>query len=487
MRDKAPNFLFITSDEHRADALGCAGNASIQTPHLDALASEGVRFERLYCQGPLCQPARASLLTGRHVAEHGLLWNGPEIPASWTTMPRSLQERGYETAIVGKTHFLADPQFSNPSLRRRQERHIQALGFDHVSEEFDKYVHAREGVLTPYMQYLEERGLLQPYLDQVHRLRFPGPHVWDGETSVVPREHDLTTFVLEEALAWLGARSQERPFFLWLSFVPPHPPFVDDPDWAAVYADAEVPAPVAPPIETPENPWGHYLRELGRYKLLMRMPDSAVANTRRHYYGQISLIDEAVGRLLQVLDETGLASNTWVIYTSDHGEMLGDHGVWTKGIFHLPSVLVPGIIRPPGGAATARVVTEPVESVDLTATMLDLAGAPVPVCGRSLTPQLVDGKPLSPSAVASELSFFGHHLLAVATERYRYTYDRATDWPCELFDLVEDPAERHNLVDDPGKRGIRDDLHADYIAPRLKHPVHDGVVRELGDICHSPR
>lgn len=479
MTGDRPNILFITSDQHRADVLGCAGNPTVRTPNLDGLARNGVRFERMYCQGPLCQPSRASLLTGRHVAEHGMLWNGPDMPTSWATMPGALQEQGYETAVVGKTHFHAGRP--RPSQLAEQQRHIRALGFDHVVEEFDKYVHVMDGVSSPYTRHLDDHGLLQTYADQVRRLDWLGPDAWRGETSVVPRGHDLTTFVVSEAADWLTARSNRRPFFLWLSFVAPHAPFADDPDWAAVYADADIPSPTGPPIDPPESPWGHYLDELGRHGSLMSMPAAAQTNAARHYYGQVSLVDESIGRLLDVLDDTGSGADTWVVYTSDHGEMLGDHGLWNKMVFYLPSVLVPAIIRPPAGGA-GDVVVEPVEAVDLTATMLELAGASVPVCGRSLLPR-IRGEPLDPRPASSELSALGHHLLAVATDRYRYTYDRAHGHPCELFDLAEDPAELHNLVDDPTARALRDSLHARYISPRLAEPAADGVVSQLGRTC----
>ena len=422
---RPPNIVLVMSDQHRADALGCAGNEVVQTPHLDRLASDGFRFERMYCQGPLCKPSRASLLTGRHVGEHGMLWNGGAMPATWATMARALKDRGYDTAVVGKTHFGGG------------ERNARALGFDHVVEEFDKYSHARENACTPYTRYLEERGLLAEYRAQVRRLDWLGPRAWDGETSVVPAEHDLTTFILDRAVSWLEGRSSGRPFFLSLSFVGPHPPFTDDPEWAAVYADAPVPPPIGPRIEPQDNSWGHYLRELGRFGALMSLPEPRVANTTRHYYGQVSRIDDAVGRLCAVLDELGHGPDTWVVYTSDHGEMLGDHGLWNKAVFYLPSVLVPGIVRPPDGGVGV-VVPDPVESIDLTATIIELAGAVLPVCGRSLLPRL-RGDTMEPRPATSELAALGHHLLMVATDRHRYTYDRATGEACELFDLADDP------------------------------------------------
>ena len=191
------------------------------------------------------------------------------------------------------------------------------------------------------------------------------------------------------------------------------------------------------------------------------------AQAGRHYYGKISLIDQKIGDIVKTVDELGFGKNTWFFYSADHGEMLGDHKLLFKNVFYHPSVLVPNIVRPPGGMK-GRTINGPTESIDITATMMDISGADLPACrGRSLAP-FTKGEGKAREVAYSELAGHGNKgnfFVNAATQRYRYQYDKENKIVCQLFDLQKDPGESHNLVDEPGYAGIRKDLHKDYVTP----------------------
>lgn len=239
-----PNILFVFADQHRHDALGCAGNGLIETPNIDQLSSSGVRFTDAWCQSPICQPSRAALITGRYPHELGVMRNfGPDMDSGWPTFMKQLQQAGYNTANVGKTHYyaegLAEPD-GEIDMRRHTAR-VAEFGFDHVVEEFDRYVHAMDNVLTPYTSYLKATGVYEAYRDKIKSIWRLTEHHWDGVTSPLSKEQDLTSFLTREAQSWLSLQSADQPFFLQVSYVQPHVPLMGDPDWASFYRELEIP------------------------------------------------------------------------------------------------------------------------------------------------------------------------------------------------------------------------------------------------------
>ena len=471
-----PNILFITTDEHRYDALGAAGNKVIQTPNLDKLAAGGVRFARTYCQGPLCQPSRASIMTGQYVHQHGQTWNRFDMKPEWPTMMKQLQKSGYFTAKIGKTHFYAGSPSGSRDLRKNQG-FVRSFGLDYVLEEFDKQAHAIKGIVTPYTEYLKEKGLYQAYIKETPEHGTPKARVEDnylGKTSQLSQEHDLTSFIAHKSIEWLDGYQDQKPFFLWISFVAPHPPLIDDPIWAAFYKNKKIlPGPRQRP-KIPDNAWGRYLGGWLKGIKTEKLTPELLLEAARHYYGMVSLIDQKIGDLVNALERQGREANTWIIFTADHGEMLGDHGLMFKNVFYKGSVLVPNIIHPPGGG-TPRVVNSPTQSIDLTATVIDLARAESPKDsrGRTLLPFLEgNGKPRE--AAFSEMAGHGNRgnfLVMTATDRYRYLYDSQNEIPCELFDLQEDPDELNNLVDDPGYEKVRKNLHNNFLKPFMSGEI----------------
>jgi choline-sulfatase len=462
-----PNLVFIFADQHRHDALGCAGHPVVRTPNLDRLASEGVRFSRAWCQSPICQPSRGSLITGRYPHELGILRNfGPDFDPEWPTFMKSLQAAGYETAGIGKTHYyqkgLVQPDSDDADLRKHAG-FVGSFGFDHVVEEFDRYVHVMDGVRTAYTEYLRERDLLERYVDQIKKIWRLTPSHWDGVTSPLEQEHDLSSFLTREALSWLDERTGERPFFLQLSYVQPHVPLMADPIWADYYARVPIERGPRELPEAPNEQWEQHLRFCRAHSQVERLTDEYVERGARQYYGMISLIDQCLGELLALLERRGFMENTWIVYSSDHGEMLGDHGLMAKFNFYHPSVQVPLLLRGPGGR-TPSVCDELVELVDVSATLLDAAGCdPLPAShGRSLLPA-TRGESAGRDSILSEIQTHTRRTppptyRALRTERYRYTLESETGMPCELFDLEADPDELVNRVEDPAFAGIASEL-----------------------------
>jgi len=223
--------------------------------------------------------------------------------------------------------------------------------------------------------------------------------------------------------------------------------------------------------DLPDNAYGRYMKDWMRTTGTADFTPELAERMARHYYGMASLVDQKIGDILTALRERGLDQNTWIIYTSDHGEMLGDHKMVFKNVFYKGSVRVPNIVRPPGGV-TARVSDALVQSIDLTATMLDIAGAELPGAqGQSLMPLIKSPSAKGRAVVYSELAGHqnkGNFFVMAANQRYRYLYDKENDLPCELFDLEKDPDELHNLVNESGFAGIRSDMHKDYVQPFMR-------------------
>jgi arylsulfatase A-like enzyme len=463
--NRRPNLLFIYADQHRADVMGCAGNDVVVTPHLDRLAAEGVRFDHAWTESPICQPARASLLTGRYPSDHGVLGNfAGNCQPEWDTFPRRLQQAGYTTASIGKTHFDAWPMGAEPGTPAPTEEWIGSFGFDHVVEEFDRYVHLFD-VETPYMRFLREHDALAPYQEVVQANFRGGDGHWKGVTSPIPQELDLTCFLADEAQQWIGRQPDDRPWFMQLSFVQPHVPLMGDPIWADHYAEAQIDRTArAEPVALTDE-WADHLGLLRKHSHSELLSDEFVLAGARQYYAMVSLIDQRVGDLLAQLEQLGRLDNTWIVYSADHGEMLGDHGLMAKMNFYRSSVRVPLIVRPPSGT-TGRVETAPVQAFDVAATLLD-AGSAAPLDGaasRSLVPFVTGDARAGQSATREHVASMIRMRpglptwQAITDGRWRATINADTGEASELFDLDADPDEATNLVGDAAPSEVLDRL-----------------------------
>ena len=455
-----PNILFIYSDQHRHDVMGSAGHALVQTPNLDQLAGEGARFTNVWCQSPICQPSRACMITGQYTEELSLFANTGDFDSNWPTIMKSLKSAGYETATIGKTHYHSMP--SREVFEDRTEPYdlkefipfVESFGWDHVMEEYDKYVHASRRLRTPYTDYLDGHGLLRDYQDQIKGVYRLTPTHWRGETSCLPQDHDLTTFITNSAKGWLTQRKNDKPFFLKLAFVQPHVPLIDDPTWADYYRDADIPLPPQILPERVNEVWSGHLDKLCQHSRIETMDEAFVKSGIRHYLGMVSLIDQKIGEVRSLLESTGQLENTWILYCADHGEMLGEHHLWAKMNFYKGAVQIPLIIRPPGGRS-ARIVDELVESIDVTSTLAEIGGALAPEgCrGESLT-NCFDDESVGKEFIRSRYQTFS----AVRNNQYRFTMDRESGTACELFDLKNDPGEYRNLAASQEHASIVDEM-----------------------------
>jgi choline-sulfatase len=461
-RQGPPNILFVVSDQHRADVMGCAGNDVVATPHLDRLAAEGLRCTNAWTESPVCQPARASLLTGRYPLDHGIIGNfSHDCSPEWDTMPKALQAKGYETASIGKTHYSSWPMMPDGKVGGAPpaDEWIGAFGFDHVVEEFDRYVHVGRAD-TPYMRFLRDHDALEVYRQTIKARFRGGEQHWEADTSPLPQELDLTSFLAAEAETWIGARPTGRPWFLQLSFVQPHVPLIGDPVWADHYAGAgiERTAPALP--ESSHDGWARHLEFLRAHSHSELLTDEFVLAGARQYYAMVSLIDQKIGTLLALLERKGILDNTWLIYSSDHGEMLGDHGLMAKMNFYRSSARVPFIVRPPEGIVPV-IHDGPVQAFDTVGTILDVAGSPLldDVPARSVRP-MFDGA-ADHRDVATSIIRLRPGLptwVAVTDGRWRATYERDSGAVVELFDLSTDPDEATNRASDPSAVGEADRL-----------------------------
>lgn len=455
-----PNVVWILSDEWRHDAAGYAGNPVVRTPALDALAGRGTAYRNAYCESPVCQPSRASLLTCSFPSQHGLRQNAhgvfPEPEAD--NVVHRLRAAGYRTLQVGKTHFSWDPY---DPRRRRPGPALSRYGFDESAEEYDKHVLMEEAIETPYVAYLRERGLLEAWRaherEQTEVLFGRDPAGRPAIPEELSPEDTLDAFVGRTACEQIERHAGgERPFFLWIGFVGPHPPFDAPRELADLYDPAEIPLGPLAERRPPANAYGDFIRWCIGFLNLDRYGEDDYRLMGKHYYGVLTLIDEQIGRIVETLDRCGVADDTWLFVSSDHGELLGDHGLVTKAVFYSASVRVPVLVVPPRGReAGRREEWRLVQGIDVAATILALAGAETGgVAGRNL----LDGEPRP--VVFSEIGAFA----MVATSELKLVVETATMAPQALYDLRADPDELTDVAGDPAYA----DAVAELVERRLK-------------------
>ncbi len=485
-----PNILLISADQQRADCFGFEGR-KIKTPHLDRLAGEGTRFANCITPCVVCQPARASILTGQLCRTHGVHDNGIDLSPQIGErgFAGTLAAAGYETALFGKAHFstyhtfspTGTPECLASSADYPDDWHGPYMGFGHVEmmlvghnwflpekpprgQHYERWFHADGRGDEKNALYRENAGDTQGAAQTWH--------------SKLPVAWHNTTWTADRAIDWLKHGRGDGPFCAWVSFPDPHHPFDAPEPWSRLHDPAEVDLPEDRQRSFEGRPWWHEAaltnepegtREAAETrKSYSRIPPQSDAQLREiiaNTYGQIALIDHNVGRLLIALDEAGLSGNTMVVYISDHGDWLGDHGLILKGPMHYEGLLrVPMILRGPG-VPQGAVRAAPVSTLDLGATFADYAGAAplLPQHGQSLRPQVERDAPrgfalneweLLPSRAGVALS-----LRTVRTQTHKMTVDLRSG-AGEMYDLGNDPQERINLYDDPDHADLRAQLRA---------------------------
>ncbi len=438
---KRPNILILMPDQMRADCMGCAGNHVIQTPNLDRLAADGVRFDGFYTASPICMPARASFISGRWPHNHNMWTNAGRLPAGYESLFRRLQAAGYRTAHIGKSHYYEH----HGQHLRDEEDYMRARGFEDLHETTGPWATlTTDSYMTDHWDRL---GLLEVFREDYRRRREHAAEIptWP---SPLPEEEYLDSYVGRVACEYLEAYNDNRPFALFVGFPGPHEPWDPPGRWAEMYDPDKMP-PAIPPDE-PHDWTPEYIAEALRPRRADALTPQKIGEIRAMYYGKISLIDYWVGELLAVLDQRGWAENTLVVFWSDHGEMAGDHGRLHKQVFYEPSARVPLVMRWPGRIDVGQVRTGLVSTVDLAPTILEAAGAePDPnAMGVSLWPHVEDQEAQPREAVFSEIAPGPLGNIMVRTRQWKYAIGN-DGRPWMLFDLQADPQERVNLVGHP--------------------------------------
>ena len=439
MPERRPNILLIQADQMAAPLLpflAPGGASPVQVPTLSRLADEGVVFEAAYCNSPLCAPSRFSMMAGQLASAIAAYDNAAEFPAAVPTFAHHLRLAGYRTGLAGKMHFVGPDQLHGFEFRSTTDIYPADFGW------------------TPDWS---RPGARQDYFHTTASVTEAGPA---ARTMQLDYDEE-TAYQAGRNLYDLAREADGRPWFLTVSFTHPHDPYNIDPEHWERYEGVEIPLPRVPRLPLAEQD-PHSARLLRCYELInaegeeVVLADADIERARRAYFGAISYIDDKVAELLSTLRAIGAEQDTVVIFTGDHGDMLGERGLWYKMSFFEGSARVPLIVRAPGRFASAR-VAKPVSLVDLFPTLLDLAGggdgaAPEPVeqlPGASLLPLLGGDGDAGPTEVLGEYLGEGAAGPLAMIRRGRFKYIAGTDSPQQLFDLDADPDELTNLADDP--------------------------------------
>lgn len=441
----APNILMIMADQLSARWLGAYGHPVVKTPNIDALAARGVRFDSAYSNCPICAPSRASMWTGQLVSDIGTYDNGAELPASVPTLMHHLRRANYEVVLSGKAHFIGPDQMHG--FERRLTPEIYPSDFSWTPDWTQGPVH-NPGTA-------------------VDQLRTSGICDWGLQL-----DHDEE--VQFRALEYLRDRARkkdERPFFLCASFTHPHEPFITTREWWNCYDHEEIDLPAVPAGRTedlhPFNQWLQYHHMVDEYPPTEEM----IRNTRHAYYGMVSYFDQKVGALVGELERLGLDENTIIMVTSDHGEMLGEHGMWFKRTYFQPSVQAPLIVAGTDRVAKEKIIRSEVSLVDLMPTFLELgeledaAEVEASLAGESLCGMLAGNDSRKQAGIVAEYYSEGviQPMRMAVADGVKYVYVHEHEE--QLFDLNEDPHELENRIADPSytaglaalKRRVHDD------------------------------
>jgi arylsulfatase A-like enzyme len=462
---KKPNILLIVTDQQRRDTIGAYGSRIVKTPYTDGLASQGVCFTHAFTPCGLCSPARSSILTGTYPHDHEVLTNVAlhpirnSLPVEKDILTPGLKSADYRSGYVGKWHV---------------NHHKDPTVFG-----FDRYVS-----LGDYKTYRDKLGV--PFPSEVNNYVVP-----QSAVDTVPVEHCRPAFLVDQAITMMDEFCQDgkRPFFIRVDFHGPHMPNVIPEPYASMY----------PPMDIPPHP--NFEDDLKGKPAVQRIK-------RRHwgtdkmswndwqplmsrYYGEISLIDAQMGRLLEHLNALGLTEDTLVIFTTDHGDTMGAHKIWNKDYTMYDEIYrVPLIIRWPGVVDTGGICDTYVHHfIDLTPTLLEVAGVDVPagLHGQTLLP-LMKGEPQERLREAF-CEFHGCHMglytiRMLQTDRYKYVFH--TNDIDELYDSKSDPAEMNNLAENPDYADVLADLRlrmVDWMAKTRDHLYNEWIVYWLtGDL-----
>ena len=505
-----PNVLFITTDQQHYMAMGYR-NPEVRTPNLDRLVEQGTSFHRAYTVNPTCTPTRASWLTGTYPSQHGAWSLGTKLMEDRPTVGDAFQRAGFRTALVGKAHFqplLGTEEYPSLEAYPRlhdldfwREFHGPFYGFGHV--ELARNHTDESHVGQHYALWMEERGLTNwrdyflpnppfrqlegdPLPDSSHRPRRPG-EAWE-----LPAEYHYTTWISERTNALMEEYVQASdPFYLWASFFDPHPAYMVPEPYASMYDPAEVTVPEHRPGEFDDKPpyFRRALEEEPDFSDVQEEDGNVVHGAGSHLrsheekakniatmYGMMTMLDDAIGRILQKVDELGIADDTLVCFTTDHGDFLGQHGLVAKAIHHYEDLIrVPLVVRRPG-VVPAGGVSEALQStVDLAPTFLAMSGLRVPRemtgADQSSVWRGEEGAVRTHVVVENQHQPTTINMRTFVTSQYKMTVHYGREYG-ELYDLVDDPGEYVNLWDREEAADLKSHLLLEFLyAEMAKAPL----------------
>jgi arylsulfatase len=451
MPDGRPNFVFVITDQQRFDTIAALGHEHAITPHLDRLVDRGTAFTRTYVTAPSCAPSRASLFTGLYPHTTGVLKNNDPWSHSWVEL---LADSGYRCANVGKMHtfpYTTPLGFHERHVVENKDRSNPALPF--FLDEWDKAFHAR-GLIKP-----DRATKYRAVPDYRERL---GAFVWDA-----PEDLHADNFVGGLAAHWLDVYPGDEPFFLQIGFPGPHPPYDPTQSHLDRYAEVDIPLPHDSAQDRAGQPFAlHDLRRDNRevdHDAIVHLDDPSpeqLRRQRRHYLANVSMIDDQLGLLVEALERRGVLADTVIVFTSDHGDCLNDHGHIQKWTMYEPSVRVPAIVAGPGIRAGQR-IDGLTSLMDLGPTVLELAGLTPPewMEARSLLPALRGadwpGRDYAFAEHARDMILQRTALMTMVRDDTMKLVEFVDSTEGQLFDLVADPWEEHNLWDDPARAADR--------------------------------
>jgi len=504
---KQPNYLFLITDQQRADWLGCYGHPVLKTPHIDAIAARGTRFDNFHVASPVCMPNRASLLTGRYPSVHGLRYNGCRLPLSANTFVDVLHQAGYHTAAIGKSHLQPftglDPIGRLPEEMPGNPEAWKADAGDYAREEPERYQDdGRYEFQTPYYGY-EHIDMVTVHGDrcgghyrQWFRDNAPDWQALHDDANQLPHNYSCpqayrtpipealypTAYVRDSAINYLNSRTNEdNPFFAFISFPDPHHPFNPPGKYWDLYSPDDFS--VSLPYEAHKNPtepmrwlydnWKNNGKQTTPQSAIM-LNDDQLKEAMALTAGMMAFIDDAVGDIVNALESSGQLENTVICYTSDHGDYLGDYNMLLKGALPFRGITqVPFIWSDPRNREPA-VSSALASTVDIAATVLERAGLK-PFNGnqgKSFHSALTGGSGVRDELLI-EFNDGGRRLgfekparvRSLVTSEWRYTLYSDKDWG-ELYDLTNDPLESHNLWSNDDYASVRARL-----SERLNHQL----------------
>lgn len=471
MSNQQPNVLIIMVDQLAASFLPSYGHSVVKAPHISALAEKGVQFNNAYCNSPLCAPSRFSFMTGRLPSKIGAYDNAAYHPSDIPTMAHYMRHLGYQTSLVGKMHFIGPDQLHGFEERLTTDIYPADFGW------------------TPDWEQPEKRPSWYHNMLSVAQ-------AGTCETSNQLEFDDEVAFHTTRKIFDLARGGDERPFFLISSFTHPHDPFAITQEYWDRYDHDDIDMPTVPQIRYDElDPHSQRLYKLSAMDDYAQT-EERIRTARHAYYGMISYIDDQVGKIVDALERTNQLDNTIIVFTADHGEMLGERGLWYKMSFFENSAQVPLIVAAPN-YFESRWVNESVSLVDILPTLTDIGSLgefdsfATPLDGDSLIPLLVS------AAADPDRTAYGEHLgegaiaplVMIRRGRYKYVYSEPD--PDQLYDLVTDPHEQNNLATQEAHADLRQSfydemqskwdleaIHADVLASQKRRRLIDRALRE---------